>query len=110
MVRCSSSAMYASRPYRTALSMPSALCVASCAATFFIAFTDWDSYSTPELVGLDNFVWMFTQPEALVTLGNTVVWVILVPLLSTAIVLAYAVFIVKNGGTLKNAIIGKGEP
>ena len=33
MVRCSSSAMYASRPYSTALSMPSALCVASWAAT-----------------------------------------------------------------------------
>ncbi|MGX1154885.1 hypothetical protein RKD39_002463 [Streptomyces albogriseolus] len=33
IVRCSSSAMYASRPYSTALSMPRALCVASCAAT-----------------------------------------------------------------------------
>ena len=33
MVRCSSSAMYASRPYSTALSMPSAVCVANWAAT-----------------------------------------------------------------------------
>jgi len=48
--------------------------------------------------GLDNFVWMFTQPEALQTLGNTVVWVILVPLLSTVIGLAYAVFIDKSKG------------
>jgi alpha-glucoside transport system permease protein len=49
-------------------------------------------------IGLDNFVWMFTQPEALVTLRNTVVWVILVPLVSTVVGLAYAVFIDKSRG------------
>ena len=45
-----------------------------------------------------NFEWMFTQPAALVTLGNTIIWVILVPTLSTAIGLAYAVFIDKSRG------------
>jgi len=49
-------------------------------------------------IGLDNFVWMFTQPEALITLRNTVVWVILVPLVSTIVGLAYAVFIDKSRG------------
>jgi alpha-glucoside transport system permease protein len=49
-------------------------------------------------IGLDNFVWMFTQPEALVTLRNTVIWVILVPLVSTVVGLAYAVFIDKSRG------------
>ena len=51
-----------------------------------------------EFVGLDNFVWMFTQPQALVTLRNTVIWVILVPLLASAIGLAYAVFIDRARG------------
>lgn len=62
--------------------------------TTLLAFTD----KTGTFNGVDNFVWMFTQPEALITLGNTVVWVILVPLLSTAIGLAYAVFIDKSRG------------
>ena len=62
--------------------------------TTLLAFTD----NTGAFNGLDNFVWMFTQPEALITLGNTVVWVVLVPLLSTAIGLAYAVFIDKSRG------------
>ncbi|HEX2248589.1 MAG TPA: sugar ABC transporter permease [Arthrobacter sp.] len=62
--------------------------------TAFLAFTDRNGDPN----GLDNFVWMFTQPEALVTLRNTVLWVILVPLLSTGIGLAYAVFIDKARG------------
>jgi alpha-glucoside transport system permease protein len=51
-----------------------------------------------QYIGFDNFVWAFTQPDALRVLINTVVWVILVPLLSTAIGLAYAVFIDKSKG------------
>ncbi|KQQ92808.1 ABC transporter permease [Leifsonia sp. Leaf325] len=51
-----------------------------------------------EFVGLDNFVWMFTQPEALITLRNTVIWVILVPSIATAIGLAYANFIDRSRG------------
>ena len=54
--------------------------------------------SAGEFVGFDNFVWMFTQPEALVTLRNTVIWVLLVPTLSTGIGLAYAVFVDKSRG------------
>ena len=62
--------------------------------TTMLAFTD----RTGSFIGLDNFVWMFTQRDALVTLGNTVAWVILVPLASTVIGLAYAVFIDKSAG------------
>jgi ABC-type sugar transport system permease subunit len=62
--------------------------------TTLLAFTD----KTGTFNGVDNFVWMFTQPEALITLANTIVWVILAPLLSTAIGLAYAVFIDKSRG------------
>ena len=62
--------------------------------TTYLAFTD--RTGTPN--GMDNFVWMFTQPEALVTLRNTLLWVVLVPLLSTGIGLAYAVFIDRARG------------
>ncbi|MBT2499441.1 sugar ABC transporter permease [Agromyces sp. ISL-38] len=51
-----------------------------------------------EFVGFDNFVWMFTQPEALITLRNTVIWVLLVPTISTIIGLAYANFIDRSRG------------
>ncbi|MFZ2963848.1 MAG: sugar ABC transporter permease [Rhodoglobus sp.] len=51
-----------------------------------------------DFVGLENFVWAFTQPAGLVSLRNTLIWVVLVPLLSTTIGLAYAVFIDKSRG------------
>ncbi|GAA1704822.1 sugar ABC transporter permease [Microcella alkalica] len=51
-----------------------------------------------EFVGLDNFVWMFTQPDIVQTLINTLIWVALVPTLSTIIGLAYAIFIDKSHG------------
>jgi alpha-glucoside transport system permease protein len=45
-----------------------------------------------------NFIWLFTQPAALRTLVNTIIWVALVPTLSTALGLLYAVFIDKSRG------------
>lgn len=51
-----------------------------------------------EFIGFDNFVWAFTQPAGLISIRNTIIWVILVPLLATAIGLAYAVFIDKARG------------
>ncbi len=47
---------------------------------------------------LDNFIWTFTQPASIRTLINTVIWVLLVPTFSTAIGLAYAVFIDRSRG------------
>ncbi|WP_326824462.1 sugar ABC transporter permease [Streptosporangium sp. NBC_01639] len=44
-------------------------------------------------VGLDNYAWMFTQPEALTVLRNTLIWVLLVPLLVTSVGLLYAVMV-----------------
>ncbi|KQM80733.1 carbohydrate ABC transporter permease [Agromyces sp. Leaf222] len=46
----------------------------------------------------DNFVWAFTQPAAIRTLINTVIWVLLVPTFATAVGLAYAVFIDRSRG------------
>ena len=54
--------------------------------------------NSTEFVGVDNYVWMFTEPTILTTLGNTLIWVALVPTLSTVFGLAYAVFIDKSKG------------
>ncbi len=62
--------------------------------TAYLAFTD----RRGEWVGVDNFVWMFTQPDTLMVLGNTLLWVLLVPAFSTVVGLAYAVFIDKSRG------------
>ena len=62
--------------------------------TSFAAFANSDG----KFIGLENFVWAFTQPAGVLALRNTVIWVVLVPLLSTSIGLAYAVFIDKSKG------------
>lgn len=51
-----------------------------------------------QFIGLDNFVWIFTQPQAIRTVLNTIVWVLIAPLVSTIAGLAYAVFIDKSRG------------
>ncbi|EPR77583.1 ABC alpha-glucoside transporter, inner membrane subunit AglF [Leifsonia rubra CMS 76R] len=49
-------------------------------------------------VGLENFIWIFTQDTGIRTVLNTVVWVLVVPVVSTIFGLAYAVFIDKSRG------------
>jgi len=49
-------------------------------------------------VGLENFQWIFTQPTGIRVVLNTIIWVLIVPAFSTAIGLAYAVFIDKSRG------------
>ncbi|MEV3934941.1 sugar ABC transporter permease [Glycomyces sp. NPDC049804] len=44
-------------------------------------------------VGIDNYKWAFTNPDALQTIANTAAWIVIVPLLSTGIGLVYAVLI-----------------
>ncbi|TDW30456.1 carbohydrate ABC transporter permease [Cryobacterium psychrophilum] len=51
-----------------------------------------------EFVGLENFVWVFTQPNNVRIILNTIVWVLFVPTVSTVAGLAYAVFIDKSRG------------
>ncbi|WP_205326166.1 carbohydrate ABC transporter permease [Glycomyces sp. YM15] len=46
-----------------------------------------------EFVGIDNYKWAFTNPDALQTIANTAAWIVIVPLLSTGIGLVYAVLI-----------------
>lgn len=54
--------------------------------------------SSSQFVGLDNYVWIFTNPQNLRVIGNTILWVLLAPIVSTAAGLAYAYFIDKIRG------------
>ncbi|GGL18267.1 hypothetical protein GCM10014719_20520 [Planomonospora parontospora subsp. antibiotica] len=58
--------------------------------TTLLSFMSGDGASW---VGLDNYIWMFTQPEAVTVLRNTLIWVALVPILVTAVGLLYAVLV-----------------
>lgn len=49
-------------------------------------------------IGFDNFVWVFSQGQNLVVIRNTIIWVLIVPAISTGIGLAYAIFIDKSRG------------
>ncbi|PKQ18932.1 MAG: hypothetical protein CVT68_00985, partial [Actinobacteria bacterium HGW-Actinobacteria-8] len=51
-----------------------------------------------QFVGLDNYKFALTDPTMLRSIINTMVWMVLVPALSTGIGLAYAVFIDKAKG------------
>lgn len=44
-------------------------------------------------VGLRNYVWMFTQPQILTVLRNTLLWVLFAPVLATATGLLYAILV-----------------
>ncbi|GHG26032.1 carbohydrate ABC transporter permease [Streptomyces zaomyceticus] len=61
--------------------------------TLALSFTD-DGGDT--WAGLDNYVWMVTDPRALVVLRNTLAWVVLVPSLTTAVGLLYAGAVVRS--------------
>jgi alpha-glucoside transport system permease protein len=54
--------------------------------------------SRGNFVGLDNFVWVLTNPQNLRVILNTIIWVLVVPAASTIFGLAYAVFIDKSRG------------
>src|SRR5690554_2394804 len=62
--------------------------------------TIYDSFlsSRGNFIGIDNYIWIFTQPSAVRTVLNTVIWVLIVPAVSTMFGLAYAVFIDKSRG------------
>ncbi len=64
-------------------------------ATFVKAFLNGRGN---RFVAFDNFVWIFTQPTGITAVLNTIVWVLIVPTLSTIFGLAYAYFIDKSRG------------
>lgn len=54
--------------------------------------------NSTEWVGLENFIWIFTQPQGVRVVLNTIVWVVITPVVSTIAGLAYAYFIDKTRG------------
>ena len=51
-----------------------------------------------DFIGLANYVWIFTQSDGVTSVINTIVWVLIVPTVSTLVGLAYAVFIDRTRG------------
>lgn len=51
-----------------------------------------------EFIGLANFEWIFTQPQNVRVIINTILWVLIAPVVSTIAGLAYAYFIDKTRG------------
>jgi alpha-glucoside transport system permease protein len=60
------------------------------------AYESFFDAKSVNFVGLDNYTTIFTQPDLLIVLRNTFLWVLLVPLVSTAIGLLYAVLVDKS--------------
>jgi alpha-glucoside transport system permease protein len=59
----------------------------------FFGRADWSDVERREFVGFDNYVQVFTQAEFLTVLRNTLLWVVLVPLLAVVIGMIYAVIV-----------------
>lgn len=64
-------------------------------ATFVKSFFDKRG---EEFVGLENYIWVFTNPVGTWSVINTLIWALLAPTISVAFGLAYAVFIDRARG------------
>jgi alpha-glucoside transport system permease protein len=64
-------------------------------ATIYQSFFD---KTTTTFVGLENYFWVFTNPEGFWSVINTLIWALVAPVVATVIGLAYAVFIDKARG------------
>jgi alpha-glucoside transport system permease protein len=54
--------------------------------------------SGKDFVGFANYTWIFTQSDGITSVVNSIIWVLLVPTVSTIVGLAYAVFIDRTRG------------
>jgi alpha-glucoside transport system permease protein len=63
--------------------------------TVYLSFKDKTGDS---FVGFENYTWVVTNPDTLIMLRNTLIWVVCVPLVSTAFGLLYAVLVDKARG------------
>jgi len=61
--------------------------------TFWMSFYD---RRTENFVGFDNYAFALSNNESLIAFRNTFLWVLIVPLLSTAIGLVYAILVDKS--------------
>ncbi|MBO9625480.1 MAG: sugar ABC transporter permease [Microbacterium sp.] len=63
--------------------------------TIYTSF--WDGRGK-SFVGFSNYSWIFTQSDGITSVINSIIWVLLVPTVSTLVGLAYAVFIDRTRG------------
>lgn len=68
--------------------------------TFQIAFTNWNGFSTPSYVGLDNFKNLFHDDVFIGAVEHHLVMLIVLPLVTLALALAIS-FLLNLGGTLQ---------
>ena len=64
-------------------------------ATLFQSFFD---KKTENFVGLQNYFWVFTNPEGFWSVINTIIWALIAPVFATVIGLAYAALVDKSRG------------
>jgi alpha-glucoside transport system permease protein len=64
-------------------------------ATIFQSFFD---KTGKQFVGLENYLWVFTNPDGFWSVINTLIWAALAPTISIVLGLAYAVFIDRARG------------
>jgi alpha-glucoside transport system permease protein len=64
-------------------------------STIFQSFLD---KTGKQFVGLENYVWVFTNPDGFWSVINTLIWAALAPTISIVLGLAYAVFIERARG------------
>lgn len=64
-------------------------------ATFFQSFFD---KTGDQFVGMENYIWVFTNPQGFWSVINSIIWVLVAPTFATVIGLAYAVFIDRARG------------
>jgi alpha-glucoside transport system permease protein len=64
-------------------------------STFVQSFFD---KTGKDFVGLENYVWTFTNPDGFWSVINTLIWALFAPIISTVIGLVYAVFIDRARG------------
>ncbi len=63
------------------------------AYTLYVSLTDWDGLTTPQFIGLENYLQMFKEPVFGTSVVNTVIWVIATLLFPVGLGLLLAVFV-----------------
>lgn len=61
-------------------------------------YSSFRNSSNSDFVGFANYMWIFTQSDGITSVVNSIIWVLLVPTVSTIVGLAYAVFIDRTRG------------
>ncbi|MDR2363613.1 MAG: sugar ABC transporter permease [Spirochaetaceae bacterium] len=64
--------------------------------TSYISFFEWDGFSSMRFVGFQNYVSIFSDPNFLLSIANTLIWVLSSLILSVLIPLLFAILITNS--------------